>query len=547
MLGRLFIVTVVYILTDLVQGSPVSSPALVLSPSRPVELRLQISSNETGVIKLPQRSECRTNALFFEETLGIERGQPLSFDIDRWRAIQRCGLFKNLTAKAFANDKGEVTLHVLGEELPSIHFSPEVSVAASLDKPEASGGVVFSDRNFRGLGQRFDFQVAKKEGKESGTDALKPTISVKWTDNVIGKTTIISAGFDDESTLQDSADMVPTSQLEPRVQIGTKTQFHRIQINVKRAFVKFRDLDFLNFARNHGRKNRPPEGLGCVLELDLEPYIEASTIINGDAVLQGAKVSAVAKWRQGMTATLTHDGGIGSYAWGCAPFHQMTAEVTSPVMNVLGQFGGRLALPSQLGGDWVRDAMQLTCKLRAKVMNSWGQACLPLVHSVSLGDSQLVRSYTDQPNGQLTQFMGVHRKRATALAAFKTDMYLNGLGSIKPGWFADLAVFRAPAVTRSSPRGKVTVVQMLERAAGVGLSMRGFGFRMDVAWPVNTRLLSSTPTATSVPAPTTLAGGILGQLWGQGKDQGRSKDRARQGTGSSSSAPRLHLGIDLGD
>jgi hypothetical protein len=479
--------------------------------------------------------------------LGIERGKPLSFDVDRWRAIQRSGLFKNLTAKAFANDKGEVTLHVLGEELPSIHFSPEVSVAASLEKPEASGGVVFSDRNFRGLGQRFDLQVAKKEGKESGTDALNPTISVKWTDNVIGKTTIISAGFDDESTLQDSADMVPTSQLEPRVQTGAKTQLHRIQMNAKRAFVKFRDMDFLNFARNHGRKNRPPEGLGCMLEVDLEPYIESSTVITGDAVLQGAKMSAVAKWRQGVTATVAHDGGVGSYAWGRAPYHQMTAEVTSPVMSLLGEFGGRLALPSQLGGDWERDAMQLTCKLRAKVMNSWGPACLPLVHGVSLGDSQLVRSYADQPNEQLTECLGVHRKRATAFAAFKSDVYLNGAGSVKPGLFADLAIFRAPAVARSHPRGKATVVQVMERAAGVGLSLRGFGFRMDIAWPVATRLLNPAATATVAPAATSLAGSILEMLWGRSKDQSQSQGKARQGTGGSGSGPRLHLGIDLGD
>ena len=98
--------------------------------------------NETGLIKLPQ-GDVRTKPNFFQTTLGIEAGKPFNFEIDKWKAIQRSGLFKNLTAKAVAVGTSEVVLKISGDELPSIRFSPEISVAASLDRPEVSGGVSF--------------------------------------------------------------------------------------------------------------------------------------------------------------------------------------------------------------------------------------------------------------------------------------------------------------------------------------------------------------------------------------------------------------------
>ena len=548
------------LLSVLFSATPAKSGpnALVVSPTRPVSLQLHISSNETGVIKIP-RTECRTKPLFFEETLGIRRGQSLSFDVDRWQAIQRSGLFKNLTAKAFANNAGEVTLHVIGEEIPSIRFSPEVSVAASIDKPEASGGVVFSDRNFRGLGQRFDFQVAKKEGKEAGTDALQPTITVKWSDNNIGKTTSISIGFDDESTLQDAADLVPSSRLNHRYQSGTKTHSHRLSTNVKRFFVRFRDFDFLNFGRNHARKQQPVSNLGCMLELDLEPYIESSMVSSEKALLQGAKISAISKWRQGLVTTLTHDGGIGTYGWGHAPYHQVTAEMTTPVMNMLGEFQGRLTsapvTASVFGGEWFKNALQLTCKLRAKAMHSWGPACLPLVHGLALGDAQLVRSYGDHPDERLMEILGPHRKRVTSFASLKTDVYIEGLNTLKPGGFADFALFRAPTIVQSTAsssllggrlsQAKGAVVQRWERAAGLGLSLRGFGFRMDVAWPLKAPMSSSM--VSSVPVTASKAGLGAWLKWGSGGSKDSSTlSRPVPATSSTNNFPRIHLGVDIG-
>lgn len=169
-------------------SSCIAGPINAMSTSKfPVLLNLKrVSSNDTSAFRLP-KGEVRTKPYFFEHVLGIQAGKPFSFDISKWKAIQQSGLFKNLTAKATSTKTGEVVLKITGDEMPSIKFSPEISVAASFDRPEVSGGVSFSDLNFRGLGQRLNFQITKKEGKEMGTDELLPTIVARWTDNKIGR------------------------------------------------------------------------------------------------------------------------------------------------------------------------------------------------------------------------------------------------------------------------------------------------------------------------------------------------------------------------
>ena len=112
----------------------------VTSSKTPVILNLRVAYNETGVSKLP-RSEVKTQPDFFINTLGLEPGNRFQFNIDKWHAIQRSGLFRNLTARFLTNDEDEILMEISGEELSSVRFSPEVSVAASISRPELSGGV----------------------------------------------------------------------------------------------------------------------------------------------------------------------------------------------------------------------------------------------------------------------------------------------------------------------------------------------------------------------------------------------------------------------
>ena len=277
-------------------------------------------------------------------------------------------------------------------------------------------------------------------------------------------------------------------------------------------------------------------------------------------MLQGAKISAVSKWRRGVVTTLTHDGGIGTYGWGHAPYHQVTAEMMTPVMNLLGEFQGRLTsapvTTSVFGGEWFKNALQLTCKLRAKAMHSWGSACLPLVHGLALGDAQLVRSYGDHQDERLVDILGSHRKRVTSFAALKTDVYIEGMNSLKPGGFADFALFRAPKIVQSPAsssllggrlsQAKEVVVQRWERAAGVGLSLRGFGFRMDVAWPLKAPI-SSSPASSSLPVAAPKTGFGAWRKWGSGgSGDPSSLSRPVAAPSSTNNFPRIHVGVDIG-
>lgn len=82
----------------------------------------------------------RTRPFFFQQALDLVPGKPFVFNIDRWLEIQRCGLFRNLTAKtSIQNDN--VLLEINGIENPSLSISPEIGVSLSFVRPEVSGGV----------------------------------------------------------------------------------------------------------------------------------------------------------------------------------------------------------------------------------------------------------------------------------------------------------------------------------------------------------------------------------------------------------------------
>jgi hypothetical protein len=100
--------------------------------------------------------------------------------------------------------------------------------------------VAFSDRNFRGLGQRLDVQISKKEGREFGTDELSPTVVVKWTDNNIGKSSSVSVGYERESRFEDGADIIPNMRLAPFMDLGI-SQGQRFETTMQRAYVRFKE------------------------------------------------------------------------------------------------------------------------------------------------------------------------------------------------------------------------------------------------------------------------------------------------------------------
>lgn len=105
----------------------------------PIVLKLS-PVNSLNTTSTKSLRSVRTKELFFQETLGVLPGSNFTFNVDRWVSIQQSGLFKNLTARTLLGDDG-VFLEISGQELPSITFTPEISVDGIQKGPELSGGV----------------------------------------------------------------------------------------------------------------------------------------------------------------------------------------------------------------------------------------------------------------------------------------------------------------------------------------------------------------------------------------------------------------------
>ena len=88
----------------------------------------------------PDTFKPKTKPEFFKRVLDLDPNEPFDFNLDRWNALLRCGLFHNLSTHAFPNGDG-VGLDIFGWELPSVTVSPELTLEASISKPEISGGV----------------------------------------------------------------------------------------------------------------------------------------------------------------------------------------------------------------------------------------------------------------------------------------------------------------------------------------------------------------------------------------------------------------------
>lgn len=208
-----------------------STAAMRLSPRRPVSLELtraQLKNATTGEYELLPGKRPRTRDAFFLDALGLEPGAPFELDYDKWREVVRCGMFRNLTAKVEPAGAGdEVTLRISGMEMPSITFAPEVcnpnpkpcatgqphtehllshltcrvlnavaqvTVGASVERPEMSGGVSLVDKNFRGGGERVELLVSKREGTEDGVGRLLPNLRLLWQSSRVGRDSDMSIG-----------------------------------------------------------------------------------------------------------------------------------------------------------------------------------------------------------------------------------------------------------------------------------------------------------------------------------------------------------------
>ena len=54
--------------------------------------------------------------------------------------------------------------------------------------------------------------------------------------------------------------------------------------------------------------------------------------------------------------------------------------------------------------------------------SSWGGGCMPLLHSLAIGESRTVRSYDDKPDDTISKLLGDHKKKATHCMAAKVRL-----------------------------------------------------------------------------------------------------------------------------
>lgn len=120
-----------------------SKQPVILNLKRWVPLPAPNDSSLTVVDSVKRPKPARSKPLLFQQVLGLTPGTDFDFNVEKWRALQSCGLFQNLTARTIVKDDG-IALLIEGTEGPSLKFAPEISVGGSVTDPQVSGGVSIS-------------------------------------------------------------------------------------------------------------------------------------------------------------------------------------------------------------------------------------------------------------------------------------------------------------------------------------------------------------------------------------------------------------------
>jgi len=462
----------------------------------------------------------RSRSVLFENALGVTGGLPYTFDITKWRLLQASGLFANLTAKTLSKN-GEVMTIISGDELPSIQFAPEVAVGAkSIDKPEVSGNLMFRDNNFRGMGDRVELLVRTfSRGVDSKAADLPPTIRFKWLDSIRGRPSSVSVSVEEDHTLEDTLSVVPPA-VGGTALCGAGVP-ERIQLACSQLFVTLQGI------------HRPRQQASSPLAItqskyEIEPYIKSTSASaelpggGGDSRLSGARFKLASILKGGEAVDLAADVGVlKSKTTGYSskfPFQQLSLLATTREVPLLRGLRFTLPSPSPQSNTSSSSAtstqtqtstpeLTLTGQIKARVMESRGDGCLPLMHFAAIEDPSYLRGFADS----------TILPRVPKLAVLKADAYFHGWAQAVPGLFIDAGVFTALQKQRTVSVGgggfswfsaagawlpawlggstgaggagaAGGVVPVLRKQITLGLSLRARGFRLDMGWPCSEAL-----------------------------------------------------------
>ena len=152
--------------------------------TKPFILNLQSLTGKNMTTIIP---EYRSNSKLFQNVLNIKPGCNASVSYDKWYALKASKLFNNLTMEAIIDENGDIQFIVNGIERPMRSFSPEISLSSDrFGEPQISGGIQYSDKNFRGLGETFNFILTQPDPSDNQRVSVDPDITVSWADNAIG-------------------------------------------------------------------------------------------------------------------------------------------------------------------------------------------------------------------------------------------------------------------------------------------------------------------------------------------------------------------------
>lgn len=477
----------------------------------PIILQLTpFSKNSTfNYVSEKERSKnVKSKATFFQEMLGLKSGENFTLNFDQWSRIQKCGLYANLTAKSFISDDG-VYLEIHGQELPSVTITPEVSIHSIKKGPEISGGVLYRDRNFVGLGQGLEVIASKREGS-AGQTALPLTTRIKWSDCSIGKPYQLTATAEEDHDILSLSRIFPIGGFKYRQfeNLVSPVTFQNLNINVAGA------LKFLSRQWNYdftGYRNK--------VQPRLEPDLKFPDYVTPSAKLVGVKSIMTCMcesffyriWHDTGYTTMENDivvEGESDVENNPQRFNQIGLDIFSPVYKVMDFPSANLDVVSLIRRNFMKSAVpvlpdssplnnsitekstiDIMAKSKYKFMRSWGRGCIPFYHSSNLGDADLTRGL---PESQ------TETQSASNYFVIKGDAFLEGLqGGIKPGLFSDLSFSRQSstyspmdddALDSSSSRSN-----SLLAALTLGLSVRWAGLRVDAGWPMSLHDLKSSP------------------------------------------------------
>lgn len=477
----------------------------------------------------------RTQPSFFEDILNLKPGDFFVFQLDKWREIQKSKLFANITANVLTTKDGKyLSVLVKGVELPSITFSPELSLEpSSVTRSGFAGGLSFIDRNYRGEGGMLEFFYAKKENIESKVNDLPPCTRFVWTDNKIGKKSFFSMGVEEDHSLEDRIHVTPICRSKYINDISCRLLKHiplRPAAVLRKFFVNLDGTCDENSIPNRVYKFLTNGTSEIQISYSIQPYLSffspqifssQNSPLNKEIKLSGSKITAsfINKDNSFLVNTI-YDGGYviipsnANDAESCnkkAPYNHFGAEIKFPqvrhnipytikktiVKNDTKSFVDRsnFLIPelrtkrktneveTELAGN-----LNIYCQLKSKFMKAIGDGCIPLFHYTSLGES--VRGYS-VPNQEFDI------RSVNSIATLKADVYVEGIQSrfwnsnLKPGIFTDLSLFRSNSMletTQSDIANNVKSLKMKrpEPTLSLGASLRGYGFRLDLGCLMST-------------------------------------------------------------